>query len=375
MKTDRTNKEIIHEMKLVQKWTEQTTRQIQTITTDYCKYHRMTLEELLREAEEDEEQNIKIKKRRIKTRLHNYTLHLLERKLENSTILLYLAKIKQVYIYYDIEIPELHLSLQKNRETYTDILTRAEIQRAVDTASLKMKAVITTLASSGLRRSDLCALRVEDFVEAVCRDNHHNINNDTANLLGWISQVEKCDNIIPEFHIISRKTRTDHITFCSHEATMYTLQMLRERCLKKDVLLSDSLFELKEKSVTANFERISDKLCLERKKTRRRFHPHALRSFFATTLTTNDVDYLSTEFLLGHRLGEVQSSYYHANPRKLRNKYVRILDKLTFTSEVAFVDLSSDEKQELEALREQNESMKRRLYEIEETIDLLRSRV
>ena len=87
MKTNRTNKEIIHEMELVQKWTEQTTRQIQTITEDYCNYQGMTLEELLEEAEEDEEQNKKIKKRRIKTRLHNYTLHLLERKLENSTIL------------------------------------------------------------------------------------------------------------------------------------------------------------------------------------------------------------------------------------------------------------------------------------------------
>ena len=374
MKTNRTNKEIIHEMKLVQKWTEQTTRQIQTITTDYCNYQGMTLEELLREAEEDEENNLKIKKRRIKTRLHNYTLHLLERKLENSTILLYLAKIKQVYIYYDIEIPELHLSLQKNRETYTDIITRREIQRAVENASLKMKAVITTLVSSGLRRSDLCALRVEDFVEAVVRDPNCNVRCDD-NLPLWISQVEQYDILIPEFHLISQKTRTDHITFCSQEATMYTLQMLRERCLKRDVQLCDSLFELKVKSVTANFERLSDRLGFERKRTRRRFHPHALRSFFATTLTTNDVDYLSTEFLLGHRLGEVQSSYYHANPRKLRGKYVRILDKLTFASEVSFVDLSRDEKRELEALREQNESMRRRLYDIEETIDLLRSRV
>lgn len=374
MKTNRTNKEIIHEMKLVQKWTEQTTRQIQTITEDYCNYQNMTLEELLREAEEDEEQNKKIKKRRIKTRLHNYTLHLLERKLENSTILLYLAKIKQVYIYNDIEIPELHLSLQKNRETYTDILTRAEIRRAVENASLKMKAVITTLASSGLRRSDLCALRIEDFIEAVRRDPNCNARCDD-NLLTWISQIEQYDILIPEFHLISQKTRTDHITFCSHEATMYTLQMLRERCLQRDVQLGDSLFELKVKSVTANFERLSDRLGFERKRTRRRFHPHALRSFFATTLTTNDVDYLSTEFLLGHRLGEVQSSYYHANPCKLRGKYVRILDKLTFASDVSFVDLSRDEKRELEVLREQNESMKRRLYEIEETIDLLRSRV
>lgn len=374
MKTNRTNNEIIHEMELVQKWTEQTTKQVQTITDDYCNYQGMTLQELINEAEEDEEQNKKIKKRRIKTRLHNYTLHLLERKLENSTTLLYLSKIKQIYIYYDIEIPELHFSLQKNRETYTDILTRKEIQRAVENASTKMKAVITTLASSGLRRSDLCALRVEDFVEAITRDPNCNVRCDD-NLLGWISQVEQYDIIIPEFHLISQKTRTDHITFCSHEATLYILQMLRERCLQHDVQLCDSLFELKVKSVTTNFERLSDKLGFERKRTRRRFHPHALRSFFATTLTTNDVDYLSTEFLLGHRLGEVQSSYYHANPRKLRSKYVRILDKLTFASDVSFVDLSRDEKRELEVLREQNESMKRRLYEIEETIDLLRSRV
>ena len=107
------------------------------------------------------------------------------------------------------------------------------------------------------------------------------------------------------------------------------------------------------------------------KTTRRHFHPHALRKFFATTLTSNDVDFLSTEFLLGHTLTNVQSSYYFANPERLRNKYVHIMDKLTFTMHFEIVDVDSREKRELEELRRYRVESNERIRKLEEMINIL----
>lgn len=333
----------------------------------------MSFDELLREAEEDEEKNIKTQKRRIKQRLLSYALHMKEENLQNSTIIIHLAKLKQVYAYYDITIPRLPTFKVENNEQYTDILSRDEIRTALQYSNTKMKAVITFLASSGLRRSDMCELTVRDFLGATREYHHREIITD-CEIGEVLSVLQGVDDVVPCFELVSVKTGVAHISFCSVEACHCIVMMLVERLMKEEVHLNDLLFGLARGSVSMNFTRLSDRLGFKWKKTRRRFHPHALRSFFATTLTVNDVDFLSTEFLLGHKLNSVQSSYYYANPRKLKEKYVRVMDKLTFLSDVEYFDLSRDEKRELVSLREENADMRKRLYEIEEVVDMLRRR-
>ena len=66
----------------------------------------MSLTELLEEAEEEEEQGIRWKKRKLKRRLLEYRQHLLERYTLNSTKSLY-RPIVAIYKYYEIEILEL----------------------------------------------------------------------------------------------------------------------------------------------------------------------------------------------------------------------------------------------------------------------------
>jgi integrase len=236
-----------------------------------------------------------------------------------------------------------------------------------------MKAIITFLASSGLRRSDTVKLTVHDFFNAT-KDYHRREvihDNDIAQV---ITELKQYSDIIPLFHITSEKTETSHIAFCSNESVLFICQMLRERLLKKEVRLDDRLFEIREEGLTKNFQRLNDKLGYGWKENRRKFHPHSLRKFFATTLTANDVDYLSTEFLLGHRLSSVQSSYYFANPEKLKLKYSRVMPKLPFVTRINEVDIVSSELREMNRLREENKETRRRLYELEEMIDMLRNR-
>lgn len=364
---------ILHEMKLMQNWSDKTYNQYQRNLKFYCMFHNASFDDLLREAEEDEEKIRKVQKRRIKNRLTDYILYLHEQKLSYNTINTYLANIKQVYAYQDIEIPRLPSITNKEKESYTDILTKQEITRAIENSNTKMKAIITFLASSGLRVSDLVQLSVRDFLVAT-KDYHRYEEEDLSDkvvhdILHILSQKRE---MIPLFEIVSQKTRVVHFTFCSPEASSFVVQMLRERYMRKGVSIDDSLFGLKTGSIGVNFQRLSDKLQMKWKTRRRRFHPHALRKWFATTLQNNDVDFLAVEFLLGHTLKSVTSSYYYANPEKIRLKYERVVDELCFVTRVHHVDLVGAEHRELQELKRENRLIRDKLYEVEELLSALR---
>lgn len=364
---------ILEEMKIMQNWSTNTYKQHESHLRKYCEFHETSFEDLLREAEEDEEKIRKVTKRRIKQRLQSYLLYLHKRKLSNSTIHAYLATIKQVYTYHDIEIPKLPRITPAEKESYNDLLTKQEITRAIENSNTKMKAIITFLASSGLRISDLAGLSIRDFL--VATRNYHKYeeenlsNNVVLDILQILSQKRE---MIPLFEIVSQKTHVVHFTFCSPEASRFVVQMLLERCMKKEVLIDDSLFAVKSRSITANFERLSDRLQLKWKSRRRRFHPHALRKWFATTLQNNNVDFLAVEFLLGHTLKSVTSSYYYANPEKIRLKYERVVDELCFVTRVHHVDLVGAEHRELQELKQENRLIREKLYEVEELLSALR---
>lgn len=360
-------------MKLMQNWSDKTYNQYQRNLKFYCMFHNASFDDLLREAEEDEEKIRKVQKRRIKNRLTDYILYLHEQKLSYNTINTYLANIKQVYAYQDIEIPRLPSITNKEKESYTDILTKQEITRAIENSNTKMKAIITFLASSGLRVSDLVQLSVRDFLVAT-KDYHRYEEEDLSDkvvhdILHILSQKRE---MIPLFEIVSQKTRVVHFTFCSPEASSFVVQMLRERYMRKGVSIDESLFGLKTGSIGVNFQRLSDKLQMKWKTRRRRFHPHALRKWFATTLQNNDVDFLAVEFLLGHTLKSVTSSYYYANPEKIRLKYERVVDELCFVTRVHHVDLVGAEHRELQELKRENRLIRDKLYEVEELLSALR---
>lgn len=361
----------IQEMQIIQRWTDGTTKQVRIAVHSYEAFHKTSFEKLLIEAEEDEQKIIKLQKRRIKKRLLQYLLYMREEKYADSTIRLYLAKIKQVYLYHDIEIPRLPSITIPETESYKDIPTPKEIMAAINNSRTKMKATITFLASSGLRRSDMAALTLNDFFEATREYHHLDVIHD-EDIPRVVADLQRYEDIIPTFYITSEKTNTSHFAFCSSESVQFICQMLRERIMKKQLRLDDKLFDVRDTSVTRNFERLNDRLEFGWKETRRKFHPHSLRKFFATTLAANDVDYLSTEFLLGHRLSSVQSSYYFANPEKLRLKYSRVMPNLCFVTRIHDVDIVSSERRELSRLRDENKETRERLYELEEMINMLR---
>lgn len=356
-------KNILEEMKLLNSWSENTYRMYKQAIKKYTTFHSMNMYQLIQEAEDDEEHIIKVNKRRIKQRLVQFILHLQEQGASKNTIRAHLSKIKKIYKHHDIELPEIPTPrASQEQENYKDLPTNDEISRAILHSKTKTKALITFMASCGLRRSDVAKLTVGDFIEAT-REYH-----DCTTITETLKALQRRQIIVPTWNIVTVKTKTPLITFNSHEATLYIMQMLKERLMKKEVCSDDKLFELEPYSITKAFERVNERLDFGWKGNRRRFHAHAMRKFFSTTLTINDVDYLTTEFLIGHKLKGSSSAYYFANPEKLKNKYVRVMDKLTFTIKLEYIDIDSREKRELEELRVYKRESSERIRRLEEAL-------
>ena len=354
--------ETLTEMALIYQWSDNTYEQYKLIIEKWANFNQMTFQELIMEAETDETKIHKTSKRTIKKRLIQYHVYLQQKNKKPNTIKSYISKIKKVYKYCDIEVPELPPIRNNIKETYEDIPTKDEIKKALLHSSIKIRALVTFIASSGLRRSDVAALKVGDFFKATTE--YH----DAHNVIEMIQQLEKRDTIIPEWHITSVKTGVQHITFSSHESTIYILQMLKEKILDNEILLTDSLFGIRKETITKHFQLINDRMGFGWKETRRKFHPHSMRKYFSTSLTNNDVDYLTTEFLVGHTLSSVDQSYYFANPRKLKNKYLRVMEHLTFTLDVSYIDVTSREKRELQELRAYRRESEERMKKLEEMV-------
>lgn len=354
------------ELQLYTNWTHKTRGVYTSTLHGYCQYQQMTLPALLHEAEQDEETITKMSKRRIRQRLLQYILHLQQENYEVNSIRAYVARILKVYRYHDIELPNLPPLGQANVEQFEDIPTRDMMVYALRVGNTRTRALVSLLASSGIRVSDLCELTVCDFMTAC---NEYSRCSDVRGFMVELLNSNKL--IVPTWRIPNQKTGTSYVTFCSDEASRYLAEYLLE-CLRRDLILpGDKLFGIAPASMSRYFKRLNDRLDFGRLKTRCRFHPHALRRFFATTLTNAGCDFLSVEFMLGHKLSPVQEAYYKADPVRLRQKYMQYLRYVTFLEDIRVRDIKSSELEELEELREWKRDSVERIRHLEEMMNLI----
>ena len=357
----------LQEIQLYRQWKPRTYSAYEGTLLKYCKSQQKTLPELLREAEADEETTPKTSKRRIRKRLLEYILQLQQEQKTQNTIKIHISRISDIYRFHDIEIPSLPRIKNDTTTNYEDLPTHEELRRAIKASNVKTRALITALVSSGLRRGDLCKLTVGDYVDA-CKDfvgEARSIHEYSKKILNHN------DLIIPMFHITSEKTGVKHYTFMSDEATRYIAEYLMESFGTTPLSLDDRLFGLQGEGVTIRLRRLNKKLGLGNGGRYARLHPHGLRKFFATQLTNNGCDFLSVEFMMGHKLDQVRDAYYKADPERLRLKYRQYMEHLTFLEEISYRDVTTSELEELEELRRFRRDTDTKLSRLEDMMNRL----
>lgn len=279
----------------------------------YTTFHDCTIEKLLKEANEDEENRVPLKERKLKERLLSYRSYLLESDLSSNTIKTYFSKLKTFYVHYEIEIPHLpDVKYNKQYETnYLDLPSKEHIRSAVDISSLPLKALILFMSSSGTAKAETLSLTVDDFIKATSDYYKSTKLNDILN------ELSEKDDIVPTIYLKRIKTDKYYYTFCSSEASRYIIKYLKSR---KNLKSSDKLFPFTGSYVMKQFQDINDHMGWGFKGNYRFFRTHTLRKFHASNiqLVAEYVDALQ-----GRSKNSVHETYIKTNPDKLKEIYVK----------------------------------------------------
>lgn len=277
----------------------------------YTKFHNLTIEELIKEAQNDEQEKRILKDRQIKKRLLNYRNYLFSSNKSPNTIKTYFTKIKTFYQHFEIEIPKLpDAKYEKLYETnYMDLPTKDHIRKVCDFVTVDLRSIILFMSSSGTAKAETLSLTIESFILAT--QKYHN----GGNIQEILNTLSKKDNIIPTFYLKRIKTDKYYYTFCSPEAASEIVKYLQVR---DDLKLTDKLFDFTASTLLTRFQEINDQMNWGFKGNYRFFRSHTLRKFHASNIGL-PAEYIDS--LQGRSKNEIHETYIKTNPEKLKEIY------------------------------------------------------
>ena len=362
----KSNEEILEEIHHAKSHSKSSKKIYKNAVKQYCKYNKLSLTELIKEADEEEEAGIRWKNRKLKKRLINFRQELIKNYKKN-TIQSYFNAIRSIYHYFEIEIHDLPALNKKSINVsepinYVDLPTKEIIKKALKIADNRMNAIILFMSSSGCAKRETLNLTIQDFIDAT--KDYHNSNN----INEVIEILKEREDVIPMFRLKRQKTNKYYYTFCSPEAVTSLISYMLT--LEQDLQPTDKLFPIHEDYVTMLFVRINNILKLGKKGTYNRFRSHMLRKFHASQLYNAGLTLDEIDALQGRGKDPTHSSYFLEDPEKLRQKYVEHLDCLTINLDVNSLEIKSPEYIELEQKynekEEQVNNMEERLSKVEE---------
>ena len=330
-----------------------TIKQYKTAWKQYCQCNDgMTIEELLQEADSEEEQGIRMKRRTLKTRLTNFRTCLIEQGNSKNSIINKMNQVKSVYRHYEIEIPQLPYLSDKNLRkevpiTYDDLPTKSIIREALDFGTQLTRSFILLQVSSGMGRAECLSLTVCDFLNAT------GFYDESKSIREMLVEMYRADTlIIPTFKLKRQKVNEYYYTFATHECTMEIIKYLLNR--KDPLKLESKLFKVGANYINELYADINDVLGLGKVGDTgyNRFRTHMLRKFNATALTTgeNALSEEEVDFLQGRSRGRIRETYMKKNPLLLKEKYIKAMDNvlINYESKVTYSRLREFERNEEE---------------------------
>ena len=334
----------------------------------YSEFNDMSMGDLLKEAEAEEEQGIRWKHRTLKKRLIEYRAHLFDTYAYSSAKSRF-SKILAFYKHFEIEIHPLPkiatINVEKSHMGFKDLPDKDIIKKALKISDLVTRAMILFMSSSGCARAETRNLKIQDFIDATNNEfiSYHNSND----IYDVINVLKERDDIIPIFHLKRQKTNKAYYTFCSPEAVSEIVAYLASRTTK--LKPEDQLFDVGFTKFNECFQHTNDKLGLGRLENgRRRFTSHMLRKFHSTTLWNEKVSQEIIDALQGRGKDQTHSSYFYENPLKLREIYIEHLNCLTINMDVNQLDIKSPEFVKLE---NENDALKIELSKVDEIMKRL----
>lgn len=337
-----TDKEIIKNFSKSRRLKKGTQEQYTIALTIYSNFNKKSLHELLQEAENEEEQGIRWKHRKLKKRLLTFRNYLyqeyVKRTAENKFSL-----IKTFYTHYEIEIHELPNINKKNIRlsppiNFKDLPDKQLIKQALKLANPFMRAVILFMSSSGCARAETLSITIKDYLEATRQ--YHNKNNISDAIESMYNQ-----DVIPIFYLLRKKTNKHYFTFCSPEANNEIINYLLTR---EKLELNDPLFKSNKTYFERQFANINNTLQLGKIGAHNRFRSHMLRKFHASQLYNDGMSLDEVDSLQGRGKDPTHNSYFMEDPERLKEKYIEHMNAITINMDINNINLKSPEYIQLE---------------------------
>lgn len=347
---------------------------------------KKNITEIISEAEQEEDQGVKRRKRKIRKYFIQYIQTLEKKGLAPGTIRLYLSRIKAIYNEYDIDPPKIRYArnTQENR-SFEELITFDELKEVISIVKPREKALILLHMTSGMGASEVRNLRVHDFETAI---NDDVLNTDYTELEKKILE----ENIIGTWKIRRIKTGMPYVTFTTPEANIQLIKYLKYRKSlnipiqnpEDYIFVTNTGRKLTSEYYAMIFSRINDYMGFGRLRSGgRRFTSHKLRKLFATLLYQKGMDKLMVDWLMGHKVDSVTDAYFKANIDHLRGEYEKRMHVLMFEKTVVR-HVSSEEvreivreleerEREIRELRESQERLRKWVKKTEKLYDLLMS--
>lgn len=325
----------------------------------------MSLEELLEEAEMEEDKGIRWKRRKLKRKLLKYRQFLLETYSLNTAQSLFYP-ILVIYKYYEIEILYLPKINKKGARTpepiqFKDLPDKEIIRKAINIATPVMRSVIYFMTSSGCARQETLNLTIGDYIDAL---SEYTNKTDIYEILYDLGH--EC-NIVPTFDIRRQKTGKYYTTYCSPEAVNSINNYLLGRT---DPLTNESkLFKVEKSYMSLKFIQMNNELGLGKVGTYNRFRPHMLRKFHASALYNDGMSLDKVNDLQGKAKNKTDSSYFMTNPEDLKYEYMKHLAAVTINTDVEKLSIKSPEYVQMET---ENKKLKSKLDNIIADVDFLK---
>lgn len=360
-----------------------------TIFKNYYHATGLTPTHAIEEADYDEDNINRMKRRRIVDHLDDFEEYL-EENFSESTLKVFMSITRTFYRFYEITVPNsVRRPPNPTPETsLEDIPNVGHIKKAIDFADIKYKAIILLLASSGMRQGDCRGLTLKHFINALKKYVKLSLTD-----LKDISYVRE---LLPEkigplwWTIWMEKKKRYYTCFSTPESLEYILRYL-EHHPPHDFKENTYLFRNYKRRGYNTFKQNKDnnkvgtgfisRTTLNNyfRSINRRckypirhngyifFNPHSLRSWFANQGADieNGIGEKNTRMLMGHRVRDSTGrSYIKPNYKKLYNLYYKNMDIFTIYNKVEVHDVTDDRLAEIEQQRKKEkieyEAMKER---------------
>ena len=368
------NYDLVHYFSKSRNHIKNTEKSYHIIINQYAKFHGLTMQELLDEAEEEEKQKIRWKDRTLKKRLMDYRAFLYD-KYAYSTAKSRFSRLCSFYQHFEIEIHNLpkisNINVDKTHMGFKDLPTKEILKKALKISEPLIRAILLFMSSSGSARVDTLNLTIQSFINAT--NNEYISYHNSDDIYDVLNELKDRNDVVPIFEITRQKTNKFYYTCCSPEAVTEIVDYLASRTTK--LKPESPLFDLGKGKFIDSFRNINDTLGLGRLSNgNRRFTSHMLRKFHSTMLWNEKVSTDIVDALQGRGKDQTHSSYFYENPLKLREIYIEHLNCLTINADVSNINFKSEEyiklENENEILREENEKYKQVVESIDERIEM-----